>query len=298
MNRFLRRSSQFNPLKQRVFLRYNIRQFSGVEEQLVFKETCATYRELWPGEEPTFKTEELAQCKKNTWMLHESGQPCIIRSILPMKSHCTYRVAMPFVEAYQGYSNIHVQKLVQTFQADEDSFSRYLVLSYSEDEKNLYFKYLGDDGKVYPLKCAKSRGTPMGRYNKVMRELDETQEMLCTLVQEAPYKVSEDNFQIVQFVQGFAKEKMSKDAEFEYIYHDEDDETVTVNCFNNDGEQIEISISKEQQNGVLWKVIQEEIEKYDAGEGNLFITCWDRLKDSGDTQRVICGARIKNFELD
>jgi len=296
MQRFLSRRfrpSEVNRLNQHIFLRYNVRQFSSTkDEQMEFKETCATYRQLWPGEEPSFTIEDLGLLKKNTWIIHDSGQPCIIRSIMPMKSEVTMRVALPFVEAYQTYSGLHTEKKVQVFEVNEDKFPRYPVISRSEDDKLHYFKYIGEDDKIHDLKCFKNRGTPMGRYHKVIKDLDLETEMLLVHVQEAPLKLNENEYEIAQFVQGFSKEIVSKDVQFEYIYHDEDEESVMINCFDEEGDQIELSISKAQNKGVLWKTIQDQIEKYEAGEGTCFITCWNRIKEVG-TSRIICGAICK-----
>jgi len=285
--------------KQR--LPFNIaRRFGG--DHSVFKITDVTYRKLFSDEDLGLKTSKLQDVELGAWVLHQSGQPGIMRKHSKKsigtgrggggKYNIDYRLALPFVEAFDKFTDINGLKEITTFPKPKEP--SYLVLSIDEesDKEYILLSALDDGYNQIQLKIGKRRESLCEELKTTRADWRAGDFLFCE-VQEAPHK-REGELEVVQMVQKFKTLKSTADEEFQYLYHEElDNGDVQIFVLDDEGETFELSVSR-SDGGKLWGRISAAIQEYEDTGCLLYITCWNAPMRNGSV-RVACGGRLQEI---
>jgi len=115
--------------------------------------------------------------------------------------------------------------------------------------------------------------------------------MVLIMIQEAPIKRGDGTFHMGQIVQKVQPSETKVDSEFQYLYHEEEDNQAILSCINDEGDPIDLKINKVIDKGVLWSKINADIEKYEETGNLMYITCTDLEARFGPLS-VVIGTRF------
>jgi len=276
-----------------------VRRFAGDHNE--FKVTDVTYRPLYPNEDPGLKTTKLQELDQGHWVLHQSGQPGIMRKHAKKnigtgrgggKYNIDYRLALPFVEAFDKFTDVNGMKDIVTFPKPPETLYLVITIDDKSDKEHILLSVLDDTYKQMQLKVGRKREKLCEEMSEVLAAWAAGDFLFCE-VQEAPHK-REGELEIVQMVQTFKTLKSTPDEEFQYLYHEEQEGgDISIFAMDDEGETLELSVGQ-SDGGKLWGRISASIQEYEETGNLLYITCWNAPVRSGFV-RVACGGRLQEL---
>lgn len=274
--------------------RFGQRYFTEVSE---FMETDATYRELYATEDLNLRQTKVEYLDQGDWLLHATGQPAVIRKFTKRNAgsgrgaaryEFDFKLALPWVQAWDRFSGVTGSKEITTFPRPPDH--PHLLIGHTETEDFIFCTVLNDVNEHMPVRIQKKRTRVAEEFARVLEEKKE-HEVVLIMIQEAPIKRQDGTFHIGQIVQKVQPSENKADSEFQYLYHEEEDDQAIVSCINDEGDPVDFKINKIIDKGVLWAKINADIETYEETGNLMYIEC-SNLEGRFGPIRVVTGTRF------